>query len=395
MQYPDGVREVAEREPIYNRLTNLSFAPTALTNMYYMPSILLAEQTMKNPQGVNTVTKEMTAVAKSLILSTAALQAGGDVERQQAMCQYVERTWPAYEAKMLQKPEFAKWLIDGGVLFSFLMYSFYVEVDGFLGFDKELRSLIDPVTTYQMDVAFGEYHDVYGRPVSFVENDHVIYWHCMNNALWRGVRWRAPFFNYYLCQAGEGAHVVDLCSGALNTEKRFAYLGRGLNQKIVAYDKDPNISRVLPYFFGESIEAYGISFRCDDYFCAFDDPELWGKQDYVLMQGGMSYHVPQTEETLRGARKLLKKSASGERPKRFVFEVEVASMEMKQAVLVLGLQDQNETMVPDMSVDLAKERVKKAVNNVGGFEIEAIFDDTGFCGEGVAPTTVLFVLKAV
>lgn len=388
--YPEGVREIAKQEPIYSKITLAAMASTTYTDGYYMPFVQKALSPEKYPKA----DEKKVELAKAILRSSTALQVT-DSEGLEAALNYIELTWPAYKVKMLMKPDFAEWMFEGGIVFSFYMYMFYTEVDGFLGFDPELRERICPVQTYQMDVGFGEYHDACGRPVKFADGD-LIMWHITNHALWRGVRMRAPYFNYYLREAGYKANVVDLGSGPLNMEKRFGYVDAGLCQRIVAYDSDKNIPKVLPYMFQKPIEEYGFEFHNEDWFDAFKDQALQGKQHLVVLQGGASYYFDKIDEILRGVRGLLLSPNEAEVPTRFVFEVELETVDLAQAKYGLGLKDQSQNMMPDKTVGSAVERISQAVERVGGFEVEEVISDAGFYVPlEIAPTTVIFVLKTV
>lgn len=387
--FPREMQEIARKERIFN-VPVVATMSSVLTNTLYMRFIAMAKRAAENPDAYPPATEEQIETAKSYVIFAATAQAGEDRELLEANLNYVELTWPAYRAKMLASPAFAKWVVDGGVIYSFYLYCFYIDVDGFLGFDEELRKEIKPQTTFQMDTAYGEYRDVLGNLREIPRTDPA-FWHCYNSSLWRDVANRGVFAKFYLCEAGEGALVVDLCSGALNLERRFGYLDEGLNQRVIGYEIDPNAAEVAARLIGKPLEERGFEIRCEDFFNAFSDPELIGNVDFLMMNGGMSYNVPRTVEILRGARGLLKVS------KRFVFNIEIATTDMAHALYVLGLKNQHESLMPDSDLKTGIARIEAAIKESGGFEIECIRTDEGLYGEdaGIAPTFAQFVLRAV
>lgn len=387
MLYPKEVGEIAKNERIYNVITQQAMARTSFTNVYYMPFIKMA----KEPDAFPKTAEAKVDLAKEILMTSTALQIS-DAGLLDLSLQYIDLTWPAYKMRMMNSPGFAEWMFAGGVVFSFYMYMFYAEVDGFLDYDPKLLEKVNPVRTFQMDAAFGQYHDVMGRPITYSAGD-LVNWHIGNHGLWRGVRWRAPYFGYYLCEAGPGATILDLCSGAFNMEKRFGYVEKNLGQRVIGYDLDKNVVNVLPHWFSKPIAEYGFEFRNESFFESFKDTGLCHKVDYVALQGGFTYFRPQREQIFYGVRDQLKDPVQGEPPKRFVLETEIATSDMAQALYVLGLENQSASMVPYTSIEESNEEIADVVKRVGGFKIAKVTSDAGFYGDDVAVTTALYVLE--
>lgn len=391
--FPEELGRIAKTERVFNFPVKGVMMPAAQTNAFYARFIEMA----KTPRNYPVVSEPQIQIAKNFVEFAAAAQAGTDRELLRKNPEYVELTWPAYRAKMLENPGFARWVLEAGVLHSFYLYCFYIDVDGFLGFDPELRKKIRPLTTYQMDTAFGMYRDTLGNLREIPDTDAAM-WHCINSSLWRDVSERAVYASYYMREAGHGARVLDLCCGAFNLERRFGYLDAGLHQQVIGYDNDPNVVAVTEKLFGNMLQQCDFSLHCENCFNAFDDPDLISNVDIVLMNGGLSYNKSRAVDILSGARRVLKTSVPGEVPKRLVINREVATIDMAHALHVLGLKDQHDSLDPDMSVEQSIASMKADIEKAGGgYHIEKIITDEGFYGEDVelAPTFVQFVLDAV
>ena len=389
--YPSGVQAVAKLEHIYNEVTTDMLVPSAQTDTLYQTGLAM----VMNPGNFPPVSEERIEAAKRILLSNVAIQVCDETEREIAL-EYVNLVWPACAEKMRENSGFAHWMFEGGIIFSFKMFHYYSEAVGLFRIpDEVLNQLPCWTQVFQMDVSYGEYHDMYGNPEIFHRGD-LVRWHTINHGLYRGITWRGPWFAYYLRQAGEGANVLDLCSGALNLERRFGYLESGLKQHVIAYDSNPDIPKYLSRLFPKPLEEYGLEFRNEVFTKAFEDPELYGNQRLVLMQGGMSYVYDSLEDILKGIRQLLETSVENATPSRFVGEVELVTPDLQQVGTVLSSSDQPSRLHPDLTVDDAVNRITDIVERIGGYEIEDIhFDGSAFFGKSIHATTVIFVLKAV
>lgn len=396
-RFPEEIGKIAKTEQIYHLPVSAVMSAQERTAIY-MPYIFMAKAAAENPDSVPKATETQVDMAKSMIRTTMCLQAMND-EDLQASLKLFDATWPIYRFKMLENPAFAKWVFESGTVNSKFLYFFYLGVNGFMPPVELLDTKFRQVRTFQMDTAFGEYHDALMRLCKIPLSDPAMV-QIATNSLWYSLWYRSPYVQYFLRSLKKGAKVVDLCSGAFNAERRFNFMqaNRDLGLQIVGYDTDPYIREALPGLFGMSVfelEQKGYCLRSEDFFNAFSAPDLVGQTDFVSMMGGLSYIRGRWKDVAEGISELLPKPRHGDDPKTCLVDVQLQTSGMAHSYYVLGLKNQSENLQPCTNEEEATQLLNDSFGCTPGLKIRKIWSDKGFIRDDVEPTEVLCLIEKV
>lgn len=378
------VTEMMKKEPIYGRLAHQVMPSPEFVEQYTMKYIEMSQ----HPEDYKVPQVEID-YAKERLLATVACNADDDAERFRSGMEFVEETWEFAADKMKENPGYFHFQMDNGGLDSGFMYRFYHDIPGTVSPAAQARLKPEHRSNpaLQMDTAFGYYRDIFGDYRSIPSSDPAMR-QCIQELLWTDPRSRVPIYNYYGKLVGKGAKITELCGGTLQSFRRCGYLDENLQQEITVYDSNPLIQDVLPIVFEKPIADYGIRYYYDSFVNAAKNPDLQGTQHLVRIQGGMSYFVPQTVDSLRLSRFLLMSGGY------CTFDRQIANLSLKKCISVLGHNMPGANMQPDKDVPSAIRNIEAAVAEAGGFKIELAVSNEKF-NAPLPATNVQFTLRAI
>ncbi len=231
-----------------------------------------------------------------------------------------------------------------------------------------------------MDAPYGWARRIDGKYMEIPPSD-VSYLLCAREPIFGSTRMRTAAHQLVQEDLGSGILNVSLGAAMLPEQIRFDWQGRGIKQRVVAYDNAPGVLEcVKQVYAGKPLDEYGIEYRVDDFWNAFKDPDLIGKADLVGMEGGLSYYRDRSDDLFAGIASLLRSGG------HFCGEVELMNIYTVRCG-ILGWKMDREMKMDD-NVESAIQRMEEVAAKAGLKMVEAIADT-----RSISPAMVWFHLQ--
>lgn len=345
-------------------------------------------------KGVDIMTGEPIEVTPATKADVAGLY---DIFRQGASCkatseedlavrlQRLESMWPVMERDLLANRGFYEFVKDNG-LDSDFMLQFYFDIPNRVRPGDVIPNGLKSNSSHLMDTAYGYYICGNGTYREIPACDQAMR-QVLFEPTWGGVRYRGANYCLERLNLGDGAKVLSLGAGTLPEMRFFGWQDTGIKQELIAYDENgAGLSEVLPVVFEKPLSEYNISYHFDQAKAAFENPDLEGACNLIIIQGMLSYNLDSMEEIFCGAKK---NSSSGGIT---CGDLQLGEIGLMNCSETLGWKETNRVMSPSKDVAEATEQIERYAKAAGLKVDEISVDATD--GFNFVPTTVWFKLQA-
>lgn len=354
----DKLQEVLLREPIERSLLKGTQMLDVEWDAGMFVNLTMSQQNGKGPQ----TPPGLVEYVRHEIEATCAAASGEDERQFAAYMRGLEQIWPALKAKMEASYGLAEYMRTLACHSTFLPHYY--------------ATLYHPLA---LEAAFAWAKRLDGQFMRVPTSDPA-YKLCAREPIFRTTTWRAAKNQLVMLQLGSGAKLTSLGAGVLPECNHFGWQERGIKQDVIAYDTAAGVLECVKEIYTKPLGEYGIDYRVADFWDAFKDPAQLGARDLVLMSGGMSYYVKQTDDLMQGIASILRPGG------HFCGEVELMHIYTIRCGVLGWVMDQQ--MLPDKDAESAIARVSVSAQKAGLKVVEACVDD-----RNVQPAAVWFHLE--